>query len=1354
MARIGVIDLIFGLNPNCKTRKYSAMRSYRIGLTLLYCIVSLAASGQEWLKSYQKAQELYTNDQLEDAYAQATFALENFRKESGEANTNYASLLRLTSTICFALETYDQGLLYSLDEIRIREAKKDPLLASAYSNTALFYRELANYTASIEYFRKSTELLHTFYTPDQKEVLLEELNLATTYYLADQNQEAHVIFENVQRLLKEEDEETLNAWYYFAMLKKEMGLVADAIALLLETKKKYESAQLESSQEYAFLLSGLADAYHHDLQYTQGEENYQSAQQLFEELGLADTQLYFDLLKGRAVNLEALQKTDEAAQLLALLKKKPAGRHAYANALTNSAALNQINGQLDKAEQLYLESLDIYDPANREGKLGYAEAAERLALLYSERGKHDLAAKHLAESNEYFHEVYHVDHPRLAESFNKWGIILVQQNKLAEARTNFQKALTLVAPSTDRPRVESIIALTGLAQCAQKEAAYRKADSLYRTALSFYDTKKLAPDAQLTALLTNYAASAQEQGQLNVALRLVERAATEQRKKTSPKEREQYALLLEDLALLNLRLGNRQRAKGELDSAFLFFNTEEKQRSKEYASLLLSRGRYHQLMGEFPQAESFLRQGADLTKKNFGEASVDYALAINALALLYQTMGNYSEAEPLFRSALAIRERQQGKLNTEYSTVLQNLASLYQLQDLVDKAEPLLQESIDIDRQVLGAAHPQYAISLQNLATLYQKKKKFTEAVALIEQIKTLIEKTWGPRHPSYATVISNLATLYQDLGRYDQSEKLWKESVELRRQLLGEEHPDFARSLYGLAGVQFATGQWQEAQQNFSQVVGNYQNQINAYFHALSEKEKGAFYSRIKPIFETYQDFCVQMIAQKKNVPEMLERLFDLQLSTKAILLSSSNKVRTAIQSSGDKELQDLFHEWQSTKEMLVRYYGYSREERTQMNIDLKAIEVQSNDLEKKLSEKSAAFGGQVNSRKISWRDVQQNLKPDEAAIEIIRIRKKFATDSIYYTALIIAKGDTQPRLLVWPYGDRMESRIFRFHRNAIKFHQQDTISHRYFWQPLAQALPTAQTLYISCDGVFNKINFNSIQDPSTKKWVVDDYSIRLLSNTREITETHLSENRSSSVASTFGYADFNLKETDKATANSTRATRFGFEGAEIPMLPATEKEVNLLNEVLKEKNWTVNSYTLDQATEANMKRIVHPQILHIATHGFFLSDVDMDDRLQAEGESELTQNPLFRSGILLAGAALKQEPGQEDGVLTAYEAMNLNLDHTELVSLSACETGVGEVRNGEGVYGLQRAFLVAGARTVIMSLWQVDDVATQELMSSFYKAWLGGVDKFQAFRQAQMEIKAKYNEPFYWGAFVIIGN
>jgi CHAT domain-containing protein len=624
-----------------------------------------------------------------------------------------------------------------------------------------------------------------------------------------------------------------------------------------------------------------------------------------------------------------------------------------------------------------------------------------------------------------------------------------------------------------------------------------------------------------------------------------------------------------------------------------------------------------------------------------------------------------------------------------------------------------------------------------------------------MESVLLIAEKQNSLKQASYATMLSNMASLYQDRGMYDESEKLWKQCVELRKKILGEDHPDYAQSLYGLAGVYFATGKLDMAAPYFTLVAEKYQHQIESYFDALSEREKGAFYNKIKPVFETYQDFSIQLLKQNPANTQIAEKLYDLQLSTKAILLNASNKVRNAILTSGDVELQNLFQKWLHAKEELVRYYNYSAEEKSRLNIDVAQAEQNTNDLEKKLTERSSHFSS-LNKKKITWRDVQASLQPNEAAVEIIRIKKKFVPDSIYYAALVVTKQSNAPKLFIWPDGMKLENRWFRYHRNAIKFHLKDTLSYKHIWAPFLNEIPNMQTLYVSSDGVFNKINFNCVQDPVSGKWAVDEFNIRLVSNTREITETHPSMSSSTQQADIFGYADFNLTAASQAetTGRTKRAARFGFQGEEIPMLPATKKELTLLNALLAEKNWKTSTFSLQDASEDNLKKINNPQILHIATHGFFLNDVDIEDELQSGEEVQMKRNPLFRSGILLAGAGAPQNNNQEDGVLTAYEAMNLSLDNTELVSLSACETGLGEVRNGEGVYGLQRSFLVAGARTVIMSLWQVDDDATQELMTTFYGNWINGMDKFRAFRTAQLEIKEKYKLPYYWGAFVLIGN
>ncbi len=285
---------------------------------------------------------------------------------------------------------------------------------------------------------------------------------------------------------------------------------------------------------------------------------------------------------------------------------------------------------------------------------------------------------------------------------------------------------------------------------------------------------------------------------------------------------------------------------------------------------------------------------------------------------------------------------------------------------------------------------------------------------------------------------------------------------------------------------------------------------------------------------------------------------------------------------------------------------------------------------------------------------------------------------------------------------------------------------------------------------------------DPATNKYLLETMEIEQVSALndlqKEITETVVQPS-----AVLFGYPDYEWKKDPSAGSGSVKdenlvASRFGF--SELPELPGTKIETEMISSVFKSKNWNTKLYLAKEATEEQVKATVSPTILHIATHGFFLPNLDYTDEKIMGFETEAAkQNPLLRSGVIMAGAASKDTTieKREDGILTAYEASLLNLQNTELVTLSACETGLGDqLLNGQGVYGLQRAFLTAGAKSILMSLWIVDDYATQELMSDFYKEWITNYSpktKRSSFRKAQLEVKKRYPSPYYWGAFVMIG-
>jgi CHAT domain-containing protein len=1320
---------------------------FLVGVTLLLCRCGYA---QSWQETYENAKAAFERKEVEQAYALAQQALTEYRDEDGATNSSYAAILRLLSEVCYDQSKYEEGLGYVEKELIVLTSR-DETLATACTNAALFYQELNRHTEAIGVLEKAKEILLEFYKPEESAIVSCELSLAINYYLNNENQKAFDLFS--KHLTAEPNEDQLQAHFYYSRLLAEMGQSEKAIASFLRTRQKFDELGLGQTTEYASLLAALGYVYHQQNSYREAEELYERAETIFEKNAAVDTDEYARLVNQRIVNYFALGDEQRADELLKQIAAQPNGQQAYGQALALCASWHAVNNAVALAKKQASEAVEVLRASKTSsGGRSLYEALKVLAYIESVEQTSD-AELRSEEALVLAQKLFQQNPVSLLAAQNSHTRNLLNLSARAEAIQSARTAMQLLKSQLTQPFAEAVGTLTLLGRAYQQQGNFLVADSAYAAALQLYELKTLTADQQYTFLLNNFALSQQEQGNWSRARELLLLVVGPLQQRTS-RQFEEYAVALENLALLEMRLGQAARAKQYLDSALLVFDTDSKKQTATFGSFQLTLGKYYQAVADFAKAEVRLRSGQGILQQLAGKDTELFAQSQNALALLYQTLGNYTEAEPRLKDAIAIYASKGN--NREVSTAKQNLATLYQIQEKFNEAEQLLTEALQLDERNLGKQHPQYAVTLQNLATLYQKKREFAKAAALLEQVRQTTQTTLGSEHPLYATITTNLAALYQDQGQYPMAEKYWNESVSTRKKLLGEEHPDYARSLFGLANFYFATGQFELAYQHFAPVIQNYQNQVARYFTAMSEKEKSALYARIKPVFDTYQDFCIQYLSNNGPRAPLTEQLYNLQLANKAILLNASNKLRNAVANSPDEEIKTLFKEWVSTKEQLVKFYSMTRQERQESQIDVAKTEEKANDLEKVLAAKSNLFNSLTSSPTVDWRQIQNQLNADEAAIEIMRIRKKFVPDSIYYVGLVVSPSFTEPRTFIWPKGMLMEQKLYKYFRNTIKHHVRDTLSYATYWSPVANAVPNIKKLWISCDGVFNKINPNTIYNPTTNTWILDEYTLYLINNTRELSEKKpVPANSSTKTATLFGYADFNLAAANQITQGGKRAsgTRYGFDSEDIPMLPATEKEVVNISTLLKNNQWQTEAYMLDHANEQNLKKIQSPTILHVATHGFFLSDVELTDS-QDDADQAYRQNPLFRSGILLAGAGVRVESNDEDGVLTAYEALNLNLDNTELVSLSACETGLGEVRNGEGVYGLQRSFLVAGAKAVLMSLWQVDDQATQELMDHFYQYWFEGETKADAFREAQLKLKEKYQHPYYWGAFVMIGN
>jgi CHAT domain-containing protein len=404
--------------------------------------------------------------------------------------------------------------------------------------------------------------------------------------------------------------------------------------------------------------------------------------------------------------------------------------------------------------------------------------------------------------------------------------------------------------------------------------------------------------------------------------------------------------------------------------------------------------------------------------------------------------------------------------------------------------------------------------------------------------------------------------------------------------------------------------------------------------------------------------------------------------------------------------------------------------------------LEAEANKIERSLSSRSADFTSGYSTQKVSYKQIRDALTDHEAVVEIIRVHtfdQHFTQDS-KYIALLLTKTMALPRMVVIENGAQLESRYAKFYRNAIQQKMNDEYSYDQYWGKIDAELQGKKIVYVSPDGAYNQINLNTLKKPGGD-YVINRYDLFVLGNSKDL-------------------ISMKSKKTAPAGKNAMLLGFPDYGGADIAALPGTKVELENVSKILKTGGYQITQFSQLQASEKNLKSVKSPALMHIATHGYFLKDTEGAGDAFGISAENAANNPLLRSGLMLAnasktvsGAAETNLESNDNGILTAYEAMNLDLDNTNLIVLSACETGLGDVKNGEGVYGLQRAFLVAGADAMIMSLWKVDDAATQQLMTNFYSNWIKLGNKQKAFKQAQVQLMAKYKEPYYWGAFVMMG-
>jgi CHAT domain-containing protein/Tfp pilus assembly protein PilF len=895
------------------------------------------------------------------------------------------------------------------------------------------------------------------------------------------------------------------------------------------------------------------------------------------------------------------------------------------------------------------------------------------------------------------------------------------------------------------------------------------------------------------------------------------------RQKVFGLEHPEVASSLNGLATLHLIEGDFVKAEPLLLQTLEIRQKVLDPEHPDIAECLNSLANLYADLGGNARAEPFYQRAMDIWEKAFGPEDHTVSRALNNLAIIYQDMGEYAKAEPLYQRSLAIKVKTLGPEHPDVAQSLNNFANFYTEKGDYVKSESMHKRALEIREKTLGPEHPNIAQSLNNLANVYNYLGDFSQAAPLYKKALTIQEKTLGPEHSRLAITLNGLANLYRNHGRYAEAEEIYQRAVAIRESALGPEHPDTANSLDNLAILHWERGNYAKAESLYQRVIkineralGPEHPFVGATYHALalvyaakgdlaesircisravmisernialnlatgSERQKLAYLA----LYERETDFTHTLCNQAaKDNPQALDLAFTTLLRRKGRGLDAMTDTIAILRRHAAPQDQKLFDRLVEARSQLatLTLRGSSSTNPDTYPAQLKTLGEKVEELESSLITPGANSRSQ-KQQPVTLSTVQAALPPGSVLIEFAihtpRHLQTGKSEPLRYLAYLLA-AQGPPRWVDLGEAATIDRAVADWRKalrnpNQADVKQLGRLVDEKVMQPVRSLMDEMpgeiHGMLIAPDGSLNLIPFAALVDEQNR-YLVERYSIIYLTSGRDLLQAPEPRQNSSAaliVANpAFGRIAGDDAQAELRSANS-RAGNQGRAKRDLTItfhpLPGTEGEAVAIKSLVPDAKMLL----WERATEASIKKVKAPRILHIATHGFFFSDqaVPPVETSGLIGENPLRmsdlrlnkwaahiKDPLLRSGLALAGANQGKSDG-DDGLLTALEVAGLDLWGTDLVVLSACDTGVGEVKNGDGVHGLRRALVLAGSETQIMSLWPVSDRITRELMVAYYNGLKQRQGRGESLRRVQLRMlkNVKRQHPFYWAAFIQSG-
>ena len=936
-----------------------------------------------------------------------------------------------------------------------------------------------------------------------------------------------------------------------------------------------------------------------------------------------------------------------------------------------------------------------------------------------------------------------------------------------------EQAATAAIQTLGRNNLRTAKLFGNLGECHLHGSQFKHAEAAIRQSLEIRISILGKEHPSIAESLNNLSVSLGEQGRVSEAEEL-QREAIALLEKQPEAQPLQLAQMVDGLASF-LSSQAKYEAAEELHQRALTMKL--RLLPKAHSSVAISQNNLALVLyerGKFRSAEKLFREVLAVRQKILGKDHPDVAQSLNNLAFSVEKQGNLDEAVMLHREALAIYRKVLASDHPAVTGTIGGLASLLITQGNYNDAEELLRQALLLIRQRPGNTPRNEASCLNNLALVLRHQGKYVESEALNRQALTLREKLLGKQHPDVAVSQTNLAVTLSAQGKHGEAELLHRQALEIRQRYLGSDHPDVAQSFYNLAGVLMNQSQLESA-------VSAYQTAIE-----IQERSLQATSSEVRT-----RDLLAQHRYQEDAVYSLTLRSHRSEIDRLALRLALLRKGRVAEvgavanrllhRSLGQQALKNRFEEWISLRRRreTLLYGGLGSLSPIEYQKRLQNLRLQAESLEDGLA---AELPELRSARPPAYSEilsqVAEKLPPSGVLVEVVWTRlfqgwgslDRPSWGSPHYVAMLLFPDQ---RVVTVDLGEEEQinaqvlslQRVLSSPQSAPQSAAQAL--HATVFAKLENHLAGRKDVYLALDGSLHLVPFDALHDG--KDYLQGRYRFHYLTSGRDLLRTPSSQNTGSALV--LGNPVLGPTPTSPPQAAPTFYQQLAGFGELVGAQREAEAVAKLLGTL---------ALTGVNAKEEVLWGRLAPWVLHLATHGVFLSNLEewqlpgtrtallelppfhprpepsTSPLLRLPGEF----GPMNRSALLLSGVrqGANVEDKSRDGLLTAEEARSMNLDGTQLVVLSACDTGRGEAIAGQGIYGLRRAFLVAGAETVVTSLWRVQDEATGELMRLYYQKLLDPKrprDRLDAMIESMQELRARpeRSHPYYWASFLPSG-